>query len=93
MAFLAEKVAALEARAAKLEATAPCGGTVNSPGLILKLEELMKVIDEDRKEAEAIRAQRDELQTENENLKSQVDKLNYRCRHLIRALEAAETKR
>lgn len=87
MAFLAPKVAALEARAANLESMlgGSAGGDVKP-----KLEQLMALLEEDRKEADQVAAQRDELLKENSKLKEQVDKLNYRVQHLLRALAATD---
>ncbi len=64
----------------------------NDEALRAKLTQLFTIMDEERKEAEAIRANRDELQQENEQLKETIAKLNYRIKHLTRSLEATDKK-
>lgn len=93
MAHLVEKIVALESRAALLERTvgtaaaSPAAAALPSADIKGRLSEILAAIEKDRSEAEAIRAERDALQSENEALKEQVAKLNYRCKHLVRALD------
>ena len=55
-----------------------------------RLKELLALIEEDRKEAEEVRAHRDELKEENGKLRSQVEKLNYRVSHLLKTIVEIE---
>ncbi|CBH16129.1 uncharacterized protein TEOVI_000742200 [Trypanosoma equiperdum] len=90
----AEAVADLERRAAAAETAIgelslrlqTMGSSVGA-GIEPRLRELLKLMHEDRAEFEAVRAQRDELKEENERLKIQVAKHEYRIKHLLRTIE------
>ena len=89
-----EQIVALEKRAAAAEATLSKLSKTNTgadnSAVLGRLVELQKLIGEDKIEAETVRAQRDELQKENEELKTDVTKLNYRIKHLLRTIEELE---
>lgn len=93
--MLQEQVTALEKRADILEGklgkgAAAAGGA--DAATLPRLEQLRKLIEEDRVEAETIRAQKNELEEENEKLKKEVEKLNYRIKHLNRTIDEMEQK-
>lgn len=103
--MLFEQVAALEKRATIAEAqlkkaqetlskgstTAPAAAAPSSDAATLaRLQQLQKLIVEDRQEAEAVRAQRDELLAENAKLREQVGKLNYRVDHLLKEFDKVD---
>ncbi|RNF12892.1 hypothetical protein TraAM80_00050 [Trypanosoma rangeli] len=69
----------------------PLGNGDNNAGLESRLRELLKLMEEDRLECEVIRAKRDELKEENERLRSQVLKHEYRIKHLLRTINDIET--
>ncbi|RNF19957.1 uncharacterized protein Tco025E_03948 [Trypanosoma conorhini] len=68
-----------------------CGGS--DAGLESRLRELLKLMEEDRMECEVIRAKRDELKEENERLRAQVQKHEYRIKHLLRTINEIESGR
>lgn len=88
----------LEHRAAAMEKTLADlkqqvgGHGGDSTALQARLQELLKLMLEDRDECEAIRAQRDSLKEENERLKQQVAKGEYRVKHLLRTIDEIESK-
>jgi len=90
---LADQVAALEKRADSLEQKVGGGGAVGDAATVRRLEALMKVIEEDRAEAEAVAAERDRLRESNEKLEEKLAKANYRIEHLLRALADADEKK
>lgn len=91
--MLAEQVAALEKRADALEAKVDSGASAspsNDAQTLKRLGEIKRAILADRNDAERVVAERDSLKDENEALKGQVDKLNYRIMHLMRTIEQLE---
>jgi peptidoglycan hydrolase CwlO-like protein len=95
----ADAIKALEARAAKaerdlveLQKVVGESASQRDAAIASRLQELLKLIDADKNEAEEIRAQRDELKEENEKLRGQISKLNYRVTHLLRTLDSLENK-
>lgn len=104
--MLQEQITALEKRATQAEAIlkgvtsgkkdskppSASTGAVDDKITISKLQQLQKLIEEDKAEADAVRAQRDELKDENEKLRSSVSKAEYRIQHLLRTIEALEKK-
>lgn len=96
-----EQVSQLEKRAATAEKTIAAmqkqlaGGAASAAsndGLEQRLRTLLKLMEEDRDECEAIRAQRDELKAENERLRALASKHEYRCKHLLRTIDEIEAK-
>ncbi|CUG90935.1 Hypothetical protein, putative [Bodo saltans] len=86
-------VAALEIRATTAEAQLKelqSKATSSDAAVALRLKELLELMQEDRKEAEEIRATRDELKEENGKLRAQVGKLEYRVLHLLRTINDIE---
>eukprot|EP00672_Neobodo_designis_P013719 CAMPEP_0174856038 /NCGR_PEP_ID=MMETSP1114-20130205/34928_1 /TAXON_ID=312471 /ORGANISM="Neobodo designis, Strain CCAP 1951/1" /LENGTH=97 /DNA_ID=CAMNT_0016090813 /DNA_START=127 /DNA_END=420 /DNA_ORIENTATION=+ len=89
------QVAALEKRAAALEAKANAIGSSPAPSndaTLARLTEIKKAIEQDKAEAEAVRAERDALAAENAALKTQIGKHQYRIEHLLNALKEADEK-
>ncbi|KPA81530.1 hypothetical protein ABB37_03876 [Leptomonas pyrrhocoris] len=78
----------LQALKAKLDGGA--GAAASNADLETRLRELLQLMYEDREECETIRAQRDELREENERLRAQVAKGEYRAKHLLRTIEEIE---
>jgi chromosome segregation ATPase len=94
--MLQEQIDALEKRAAALEAKLSQGssrGGSSDAATLPKLEQLRKLIEEDRLEAETVRAQKDALEEENQKLRADVEKLNYRVKHLLRTIDELEGKK
>ncbi|CAD2213037.1 hypothetical protein AGDE_02657 [Angomonas deanei] len=58
-----------------------------------RLRELLKLMEEDRVECESIRSQRNELKEENERLRKQVGKQDYRIQHLLKTIAELEAKK
>ncbi|EAN95287.1 hypothetical protein C3747_33g1455c [Trypanosoma cruzi] len=69
----------------------PQSGAENNAALELRLRELLKLMEEDRLECEVIRVQRDELKEENERLRAQVMKHEYRIKHLLQTINEIES--
>lgn len=94
MSTLVENVHSLEARATEAEKNiANLKKQLESgPGAHVedRLRELLKLMTEDRDECEVIRAQRDDLQQENERLRTQISKHEYRIKHLLRTIDEIE---
>ena len=99
---LEAKIVALEKRATEAEAllkkasaaaTAPAAGGADNKAVIAKLQQLEKLISEDKAEADAVRAKRDELKEENEKLRALVAKGEYRIEHLLKTIEELEKKK
>jgi hypothetical protein len=97
MADVTQQLAALEARATSMEkaldTAAPSSSGSSDAQLIARLKQLKAVMEADRAEAEAVRANRDSLLEENAALKVAVEKGNYRALHLKRSLEALDSKK
>lgn len=94
---LENKVSSLETTACQLEKTlaalkAQSSGGEDRTALAAKLKELMNLLLEDRNECESIRAQRDDLKEENDRLRVQLSKQEYRVKHLLRTIEEIEAK-
>lgn len=99
---LVERVTALEGIAEDVEknlstlrslVAAPSSNTTEGKDeLVRKLRQLLGLLKEDAVECEAIRAQRDELAKENERLRVQGKKYEYRIMHLLRTIEEIEQK-
>ena len=102
---LFEQVAAIEKRAtiaeAQLKKVNETLGKIQKEGTgapaasndketLQRLQELQKLIFADRKEAETVRAQRDELESENAKLKEEVNKLKYRVDHVLKEFEKVD---
>ena len=91
------KVTALEKRAtaaeSKLAAAAPAAGAGGDAELLRRLTGLREEILADQRAAEAVVARKTELEAENEKLKEEVGKLNYRIQHLLDALKATDAKK
>ena len=86
-------VAALEIRATTAEnqlKELQSKAVSSDAAVSLRLKELLALMQEDRKEAEEIRATRDELKEENSKLRAQVGKLEYRVVHLLRTIHDIE---
>jgi small-conductance mechanosensitive channel len=86
-------VAALEIRATTAEnqlKELQSKAASSDAAVSLRLKELLALMQEDRKEAEEIRATRDELKEENSKLRAQVGKLEYRVVHLLRTINDIE---
>lgn len=64
----------------------------SSASLVNRLSTLRKLMLEDREECEEIRAQRDELREENSRLRQQVEKHEYRIKHLLRTINEIESQ-
>lgn len=92
-----EQVVALEKRADAAEVALSKlnqnSAASDNAAVLSRLIELQKLIAEDKVEAETTRAQRDELKKENEELKADVAKLNYRIKHLLRAIEELDSQK
>lgn len=86
------RAAALEKTLAGLKKQVTSSGPGANDALQARLQELLKLMLEDREECEAIRAQRDALREENERLKQQVAKGEYRAKHLLRTINEIEAK-
>lgn len=98
---LEETATTLEKALAQLESVAqtnPAGGSLpqgqqmGDGQLVHKLRTLLDLLQQDREECEAIRAQRDDLTQENERLRTQVKKHEYRIMHLLRTIDEIEGK-
>jgi FtsZ-binding cell division protein ZapB len=83
-----KKLAAAPAAPAVAPAAAPASAATEA-----RLRELRALIVEDQREAQAAAAQRDELKAENGKLKTEVEQLHYRVKHLLRTVEALEAKK
>lgn len=57
-----------------------------------RLKELLALLQQDREECESIRAQRDDLKEENDRLRTQLEKRDYRIKHLLRTIDELEGK-
>ncbi|KEG10565.1 hypothetical protein DQ04_03561030 [Trypanosoma grayi] len=57
-----------------------------------RLRQLLVVMREDQQECEAIRAQRDDLKEENERLRAQVARHEYRIKHLLRTINELDSE-
>ncbi len=92
--MLAQQVTELEKRAAALEAKlgGSSAGSASDAAVLARLVQIQNAVIEDQKEAELVRAERDALKSENEELKGKVDRLNYRIMHLLRALDEKDPK-
>jgi hypothetical protein len=100
MATVEDRLAACEKRATAAEAalsnlnkSAAASSSSSNDAIAKRLTELLALMNEDRKEAEEIRAQRDELKEENGKLRAQVEKLNYRVAHLLKTIVEIEEKK
>ncbi|ORC90404.1 uncharacterized protein TM35_000082020 [Trypanosoma theileri] len=98
VAELEKRAAAAELAIAELKAKLQeeslknaAAGNNNNAALESKLRQLLDLMREDRQECEAIRAQRDELKEENERLRTQVSKHEYRIKHLLRTINEIES--
>jgi FtsZ-binding cell division protein ZapB len=86
-------VTALEARATAAEVALKelqAKAASSDAAVTLRLKELLVLMQDDRKEAEEVRAHRDELKEENEKLRAQVGKGEYRIQHLLRTINDLE---
>lgn len=86
---LNETVTALQKGAGS---TASAAGSTDNAATVTKLKALQSVLLEDQKEAETVRAHRDELKEENEKLRLQLEKAEYRIKHLLRTIAELEQK-
>mmetsp|Transcript_28081 Transcript_28081/g.36798 ORF Transcript_28081/g.36798 Transcript_28081/m.36798 type:complete len:111 (+) Transcript_28081:71-403(+) len=95
------KIMALTERLARLEATPPSPpvdvnvsvkeAVRNVQGeMLLKLRSLRDSMKSEGNDLEKVKEQRDQALAENAELKKDIEKLNYRIKHLIRSLEEAE---
>lgn len=86
-------ITALEARATAAEAQLKelqSKAASSDAAVSVRLNELLALMQEDRKDAEEIRGQRDEYKEENGKLRAQVGKLEYRVKHLLRTINDIE---
>lgn len=94
--MLNEQIDLLEKRATKAEAALEAleGGKVRSGDdhVRERLLSLQKLIEEDRKEAQEVDAQRTALLEENDLLKGKVTRLEYRVQILLRSLKEQDDK-
>ncbi|KAG8348369.1 hypothetical protein ERJ75_000035500 [Trypanosoma vivax] len=95
VANLEERAAAAETALAELKTQLSIAQSALGDcdaGLQSRLQQLLVLLQEDRKECETIRAQRDELREENDRLKVLVAKHEYRIKHLMRTINELESK-
>lgn len=84
LANLEKRIAEVEKRQGAINQQVPISGDVDAEE---KLETLMQLLQADRSEAEEVLSDRERLKEENETLRTQLEKCQYRIKHLLRTLE------
>eukprot|EP01027_Heterolobosea_sp_BB2_P007067 GEZU01010570.1.p1 GENE.GEZU01010570.1~~GEZU01010570.1.p1 ORF type:complete len:111 (+),score=50.37 GEZU01010570.1:53-385(+) len=82
----------LNKRVEKLETSGGQQSISDATNLLNQLKQLRATLTQEQKRMEIALAERDQAIAENEKLKTENAKLNYRIVHLIRNLEAEEAK-